>query len=442
LAQKRPVLQLQHFELHHADTFIRIALYFCQPMTVLYNIGLLFLRLAFRIAAFFHSKAARFVNGRKNIIQHVQNTFRNHSGPLVWVHCASLGEFEQGRPVIELLKKEYPSLKILLTFFSPSGYEVRKNYTYANYVFYLPWDTAGNAEKFVAATKPTVAIFVKYEFWYHYAKTLKSRNIPLISISSIFRPDQMFFKSYGGFYRSILMNYDYFFVQNDISVELLRSIGIHNCTVAGDTRFDRVFAVVNEGGEIEIAKRFKADQKAIVVGSCWQEDLDVLVPMINEDKVKFIIAPHEISEVFLQNIEQAIQVKSIRFSQAADKPLGNYQVLIIDNVGMLSKLYKYGEFAFVGGAFGKGLHNILEAACYGVPIFFGNRNFQKFQEAIDLINRGGAFEVSDYVEMKEKFEMVNVPETFLLACEVTRAYVTENLGATQKIMEYCRKLLK
>lgn len=411
-------------------------------MLVLYNIGLLFLRFTFRIAALFHRKAAKFVAGRKNIIRQVQTSFQNRSGPLVWVHCASLGEFEQGRPVIELLKNEFPSLKILLTFFSPSGYEVRKNYRYADYVFYLPWDTSDNAEKFVAAVKPTVAIFVKYEFWYHYAKTLKSKNIPLISVSSIFRPGQMFFTSYGGFYRSILTNYSYFFVQNDVSIKLLRSIGIRNCTIAGDTRFDRVFSVVNEGGEIDIAGKFKANQKTIVVGSCWQEDLDILVPMINENRIKFIIAPHEISETFLQNIERAILVQSIRYSQAGGKNLENFQVLIIDNVGMLSKLYRYGEFAFIGGAFGKGLHNILEAACYGVPIFFGNKNYQKFQEAIDLINRGGAFEVADYVNLKEKFEMVNVPETFLLACEVTRAYVMENLGATEKIMEYCRKVLK
>jgi 3-deoxy-D-manno-octulosonic-acid transferase len=411
-------------------------------MILLYNTGLFFLRLGFRIAAIFHKKANTFVKGRSSIISKIEAAFQGHSGALAWVHCASLGEFEQGRPVIELLKKEHPNIKILLTFFSPSGFEVRKNYKYADHVFYLPWDTASNADRFVSAVNPTVAIFVKYEFWYHYSKALKTRNVPLISISTIFRPEQLFFKSYGGFYRSILQNYDYFFVQNDVSLKLLQTIGIDRCTIAGDTRFDRVYAVVQEGGEIPIAAKFKANQKTIVVGSCWQEDLNVLVPMINEDKMKFIIAPHEISEPFLQTIEREIQVKSIRYSQAASKNLEEYQVLIIDNVGMLSRLYRYGEFAFVGGAFGKGLHNILEAACYGVPIFFGNRNFQKFQEAVDLINRGGAFEVSDYVDLKEKFEMLNVPETFLLACEVTRTYVTENLGATEKIMQYCRKLLQ
>lgn len=411
-------------------------------MVVLYNIGLFFLRLGFRIAAFIHPKAQTFVKGRANIIERVQTAFKNHKGPLAWVHCASLGEFEQGRPVIEALKKEYPALKILITFFSPSGFEVRKNYSHADFVFYLPWDTASNADRFVAATNPTVAVFVKYEFWYHYAKVLRRRNIPLISISSIFRESQLFFKSYGSFYRNILKNFDYFFVQNDASRKLLNSIGVQNCTIAGDTRFDRVYAIVREGGEIPIAKKFKGDQKAMVVGSCWMEDIEVLLPMINQHNIKFIIAPHEISESHLHTIEGSLQVKSIRYSEAANTPLEDYQVLIIDNVGMLARLYRYGEFAFVGGAFGKGLHNILEAACYGVPIFFGDKNYEKFQEAVDLINRGGAFEVSDYVDLKNKFEMLNSPASFLLACEVTKMYVAENLGATEKIMEYCRKLLK
>jgi 3-deoxy-D-manno-octulosonic-acid transferase len=411
-------------------------------MELLYNISLFFLRLGFRIAAFVHPKAKAFVAGRHNIIQRIQESFRTHQGSLAWFHCASLGEFEQGRPVIEALKKEYPDLKILLTFFSPSGFEVRKNYAHADFVFYLPWDTASNAKQVIAAANPTVAVFVKYEFWYHYSKELKRRNIPLISISSIFRERQLFFKPYGGFYRGILKNFDYFFVQNVKSRQLLNSIGIQQCSIAGDTRFDRVYAIVREAEEIPTAKKFKADQKTMVVGSCWHEDLEVLTPMINLGNFKFIIAPHEISETFLQAIEKALLVKSIRYSVADGRDLVDYQVLIIDNVGMLARLYKYGEFAFVGGGFGKGLHNILEAACYGIPIFFGNRNYEKFQEAKDLINRGGAFEVSDYVDLKEKFEMVNAPESFMLACEVTRAYVTENLGATEKIMQYCRKLLQ
>jgi 3-deoxy-D-manno-octulosonic-acid transferase len=411
-------------------------------MTLLYNIGLFFLQLGFRIAAWVLPKAKAFVKGRKNLLEKIQNAFQGHEGQLVWVHCASLGEFEQGRPVIEALKKKFPSVKVLLTFFSPSGYEVRKNYKEADHVFYLPWDTSSNASQFISAANPTVAIFVKYEFWYHYSRELKARNIPVISISSIFRGDQLFFKPHGGFYRGILKNFNHFFVQNQTSLQLLNSIGIEQCTLAGDTRFDRVYAVVQDGGEIPIARIFKADQKTIVAGSCWGEDMDALAPIINEGKNKFIIAPHEITETFLQTVERGLQVKSIRYSKAANQNLEDYQVLIIDNVGMLSRLYRYGEFAYIGGAFGKGLHNILEAACYGIPIFFGNKSYQRFQEATDLIHRGGAFAIADHKELKEKFEMLNLPENFLPACDVTRAYVIENLGATEKIMEYCRKLLK
>ena len=409
-------------------------------MILLYNLGILILRVGFRFAALFNPKAAAFVKGREGVFETLESSLPK-AGRLVWVHCASLGEFEQGRPVIEQIKREYEDINIVVTFFSPSGYEVRKNYALAK-VFYLPWDTASNAERFVRLLNPIVAVFIKYEFWYHYSKALKSCNVPLLSVSAIFRPQQVFFKSYGAFYRGILRNFEYFFVQNDTSQKLLQSLGFQNTAIAGDTRFDRVYAVVNQTEKIAIVEKFKSDQKTMVVGSCWREDFEVLLPTINEGNVKFIIAPHEISESFLQLIERTVQVKSIRYSRATEANVDGCHLLIIDNVGMLSRLYRYGEFAFIGGAFGKGLHNILEAACYGVPIFFGDRNYEKFQEAIDLINRGGAFEVSDAKVFKEKFEMLNTPESFLLACEVTRSYVLENLGATEKIMAYCRKLLK
>jgi 3-deoxy-D-manno-octulosonic-acid transferase len=410
-------------------------------MILLYNLGILILRVGFRLASLFNPKAAAFVKGREDVFETLESSLPKTGGRRVWVHCASLGEFEQGRPVIEQIKREYEDINIVVTFFSPSGYEVRKNYALAK-VFYLPWDTASNADKFVRLVNPIFAVFIKYEFWFHYSKALKSSNVPLLSVSAIFRPQQVFFKSYGAFYRGILKNFEYFFVQNDASQKLLKSIGFENTTIAGDTRFDRVYAVVNQTEKIAIVEKFKSDQKTMVVGSCWREDFEVLLPTINEGNVKFIIAPHEISESFLQSIERAVHVKSVRYSRATEANVDNCHLLIIDNVGMLSRLYRYGEFAFIGGAFGKGLHNILEAACYGVPIFFGDRNYDKFQEAIDLINRGGAFEVSDAKSFKEKFEMLNTPESFLLACEVTRSYVLENLGATEKIMAYCRKFLK
>ena len=345
---------------------------------------------------------------------------------------------------MEILKREFPSLKIVLTFFSPSGYEVRKNYSLADFVYYLPWDTSKNASAFLSAIKPVLTVFVKYEFWYHYANELQKRSIPTLSIASIFRPEQLFFKSYGGFYRGILQKFSYFFVQNYASADLLKSIDISTVAVAGDTRFDRVVKIASTAEEIPLAKAFKNDEKVFVIGSAWPEDMEVLAPFINQqgEHLKFIIAPHEINEASLVALEKSLERKHVRFSQAKEVEIAMVTVLIIDNIGMLSRLYKYGEFAYVGGAFGKGLHNILEAACYGIPVFFGNRNYEKFQEAKDLINRGGAFDVIDYRDLVAKYEMVTAPENFLLACEVTKAYVQENLGATEKIMTYCRTILK
>jgi 3-deoxy-D-manno-octulosonic-acid transferase len=410
-------------------------------MTILYNLSIFLLRSAFRLAALFHPKAKSFVTGRKGLLTQIQADFSTNTATVVWVHCASLGEFEQGRPIIEALRKSFPAIRIVLTFFSPSGYEVRKNYDGAHDVYYLPWDTASNAKRFVSAIKPKLAIFIKYEFWHHYTEALAANHTTILSVSSIFRPTQIFFKFYGGFYRKLLSRFSYFFVQNDESVSLLKSIGLKNCTRSGDTRFDRVYQIVKQAEELPIIQNFKSNQRVFVVGSSWPEDIEVVIPFINENMMKFIVAPHEISEQTLVGIERSLQVKSVRYSQAANINLEDFQVLIIDNIGMLSKLYRYGEFAFIGGAFGKGLHNILEAACYGVPIFFGNKNFTKFKEAVDLINRGGAFEVADYTDLKTKYEMVTLPESFLLACEVTRQYVEENIGATEKIMVFCRTQL-
>jgi 3-deoxy-D-manno-octulosonic-acid transferase len=413
-------------------------------MVFLYNISLFLLQGLFKLAALFNPKAKTFVHGRKNIFKNLEETFSKNHAPVIWIHCASLGEFEQGRPLIEAFKIEKPNHKILLTFFSPSGYEVRKNYSQADFVFYLPWDGKGNAKKFIAITKPSLAIFIKYEFWYHYTHQLHKQNIPIVSASSIFRDDQFFFKSYGSFYRDVLRKFTYFFVQNDKSVKLLNGIGVRNCKRAGDTRFDRVNALTKQSADIPVVEKFKDKQHTWVIGSSWPEDMDHLIPFINEseNRLKFIIAPHEIAESFISSIEKTLQVKSIRFSEA-DENLEPYTVMIIDNIGMLSKLYKYAEFAYVGGGFGKGLHNILEPACYGIPVFFGNKNYEKFQEANDLIMRGGAFEISGYTDLRSKYELlISRPENYLIACEVTSEYVKENLGASDLIVGYCKKLLQ
>lgn len=412
-------------------------------MVFLYNSLLFLARFGYALVGLFNPKARAFNDGRKQIFDKISAKLKSNTAPIIWVHCASLGEFEQGRPVMEKLKQDYPRHKIVLTFFSPSGYEVRKNYDQADYVFYLPWDTRKNALRFINLVNPALVIFIKYEFWYHYTTQLKKRNIPLLSVSSIFRKDQLFFQGHGGFYRKILFNFNHFFVQNDESVKLLRSINIDNATRAGDTRFDRVNELVKSSGDLPLVTRFKGTEKIMVIGSCWPEDLDVLIPFINENyhHIKFIIAPHEITESFMSNLERSLNAETLRYSKAELEKPENAHVLMIDNIGMLGRLYKYGEFAYIGGAFGKGLHNILEAACYGIPIFFGNKSYHKFQEAVDLINRGGAFEVADYLDFKTKYETVTDPQTFLLACEVTRQYVEENLGATEKVMQYTRRLL-
>ncbi|MCB0487557.1 MAG: 3-deoxy-D-manno-octulosonic acid transferase [Cyclobacteriaceae bacterium] len=407
---------------------------------------IIFLASAFvRLTALFNAKSKLFVEGRKGIFARLSRAFENNTHPVLWIHCASLGEFEQGRPIIESFKREFSNYQVLLTFFSPSGYEVRKNYEFANHIFYLPWDTRGNAKRFVDIVKPAIAIFIKYEFWHYYSRTLSAKGIPVLSVSSIFREQQAFFKFYGSKQRKTLSYFNYFFVQNDESRKLLSFIGITNATVAGDTRFDRVNQIVSQRKEIDVAKNFKASDNVFVVGSAWSEDMEVLAPAIIEKKgnLKFIIAPHEIHESSIVAIEKALEVRTIRYSKAVSTTdLKSFDVLIIDNMGMLSSLYQYGEYAYVGGAFGKGLHNILEAACYGIPIFFGNKNYKKFKEATDLIMRGGAFEVGDYADFKTKLEsLTNRPENYLLASEVTRSYVTENLGATRKVMDYCHKIL-
>ncbi len=409
----------------------------------MYSFSIYVLAGLFRIAALFNPKARKFVSGRKDLFSRLILAFQPANAPIAWVHCASLGEFEQGRPLIEQFRRAYPNYQILLTFFSPSGFEVRKNYVEADHIFYLPWDTARNARKFIEIVKPSLVFFIKYEFWHHYTHELHKRKIPLVSVSAIFRKDQVYFKVYGSFFRATLKKFDHLFVQNENSARLLNAIGIDHVTISGDTRFDRVKAIIDQRKEIPHVKQFKGTENVFVIGSCWPEDFELLAPYINEHggKLKFIIAPHEIKESFLKDMERALSLKVCRYSHLENNT--DADVLLIDNIGMLSSLYQYGEFAYVGGGLGKGLHNILEAACYGIPVFFGNRNYEKFQEAKDLIMRGGAFEVSDYADFKMKYEsLINRPENYLLAAEVTKSYIMENLGATKKVLDYVDTLLR
>ncbi len=348
---------------------------------------------------------------------------------------------------MEAYRATYPTHKILLTFFSPSGYEIRKNYAGADYILYLPVDSPANARQFVALVKPDIAFFIKYEFWYNYLRALRAARIPVVSFSAIFRPDQLFFKPWGSFYRRLLNYFDHILVQNQESVALLNSIGVRPVTLAGDTRFDRVAQVEATKKEIPIAQAFKngPDGKSrplLVIGSAWQADMDVLIPFLNSfDKpLNVIIAPHDIHEDEIERWRSLLKQPSVRYSAlVATQPLidAHTQTLFIDNVGMLSSLYQYGEFAYIGGAFGKGLHNILEAATFGMPLFFGP-NYTKFQEAVDLVGAGAAFPVRDTAEFMIAFEKQYTDRT--AAAHLSRNYVQRNIGATAKVMEVVRQL--
>ncbi len=413
---------------------------------VLYNTFIRGYASAIRLAAPFNPKARLLHDGQLQSLDSIEKRFKEERASFIWFHCASLGEFEQGRPLMEALKKEYPHFRIMLTFFSPSGYEVRKNYAGADFVCYLPMDTPENARRFLAAVKPELAFFIKYEFWYNYLHLLHSQKIPIFLISGIFRPKQLFFKRSGGFYRKMLHYFTHLFVQNEESVKLLKSIDIPQVSLSGDTRFDRVAAICKEPKKIPQAEIFQNKQPLLVAGSSWEPDLQVLAPLLEQHKgrLKCILAPHEVDEEHLKEAEGILRnLKVVRFSGADKHTLVNADVLLIDNVGMLSALYALADFAYVGGSFGKGLHNILEAATFGVPIFFGNRQYQKFQEAVDLVEEGGAFAIADVAELKARFNVLFEEEDKRKkAAQTTANYVQWNTGATKKIMEYIHKMIE
>lgn len=417
-------------------------------LNLLYNLSIHGYSFIISLLAPFNSKAKLWIDGRKDIFIRLKSAIgqQNSQQKTAWFHCASLGEFEQGRPVIEAFRAKYSTYKILITFFSPSGFEVRKNYSSgtpqrAEYIFYLPTDTPENARKFIEIVKPSIAFFIKYEFWRNYLSELKKNEIPVISFSAIFRPNQLFFKSYGSFYRQVLKEFDHILVQNQESFDLLQSIDIQAITLAGDTRFDRVKQIVDGKQDIQIAKDFKANRSIFMIGSAWQTDLEVLIPFINSLKndtnIAFVIAPHEIHREEIFAWQKQIQTPSICFSEVKpETQLIDYQVLIIDNIGMLSSLYQHADYAFIGGSFGKGLHNILEAATFEMPIFFGNKAYHKFQEANDLIRLGGAFSVASTDDMLLIFNELHINKAKKTqAAKVCRNYVLSNVGATEKVLK-------
>ncbi len=406
-------------------------------MTLLYKIGIFLYSIAVRLVSVFNEKARQFVRGRKNWKANLQNQIEEDTR-YIWFHCASLGEFEQGRPVMEEIKKQFPRYKIVLTFFSPSGYEIRKNYDGADIILYLPLDSKSNAQTFIDIVKPEKVFFIKYEFWYFYIDELKQQNIPLYIISAIFRKNQQFFKNtiWGKWYRQSLFKFEHFFVQNEISAELLKSIGLNNISVSGDTRFDRVAEIVKAAKKIPVVEKFKGEAQLIIAGSTWKPDEELLIEFINQtDDIKFIIAPHEVSDANINRIHQLLKKPAISFSKIVEIEIDNYQVLIIDSIGLLSSLYQYGSIAYIGGGFGVGIHNILEAATFGTPIIFGP-NYKKFKEAVDLISNGGAFSITNYDELESAFDLlISDNRLFNNSSENSKNYVDKNVGSTKFIIK-------
>jgi 3-deoxy-D-manno-octulosonic-acid transferase len=400
-------------------------------MLLLYNLGVRFYFSLILAASFFNKKEHLWIKGRKKIdYQNFQKS--------AWFHFASLGEFEQGQPVLSSLRELHPGIKIVITFFSPSGYEIRKNTPFADAVYYLPLDTEANAHKFIDAIRPTMAVFTKYEYWYHFFNELHRRDIPLYIISGIFRPGQVFFKWYGGLHRKMLGFVTRFFVQDENSKLLLQQIGITNVSVSGDTRFDRVWANAQHPKPFPLIREFKNKHKIFIAGSTWPEDEHLLAQLVEiYPRWKFIFAPHEITDEKINKFIGLLPANSaIKYSQLTTKKPQAYQTLIIDNIGMLSSLYQYGDIAYIGGGFGAGIHNTLEAAAFGLPVIFGP-NYSKFKEAKDLIALQVGFSVSDSGGLKKTLAfLIEDEKRYHSISEKIKEYVEEHTGATETIMDY------
>jgi len=405
---------------------------------LVYHLFLWSYGLVINLVAPWNIKARRWLEGRIGILDKVKLAFKEEKAPIVWMHCASLGEFEQGRPVLEVLRQNHPNCKFLLTFYSPSGYEVRKNYEGADYIFYLPMDSAVHSKKFIEIVKPVFVLWVKYDYWYYYLKNLKSRNVPVVLVSGLFRKDHVFFRWYGGLQRKMLECFTHFFVQTEGSVDRLEKLGIvSNVTVSGDTRFDRVIDIAEQFETIPLIEQFCGTQSVIVAGSTWLEDEEEIDHFANSNpQLKFIIAPHEIDEERLKEIE-ALFESTIRYSQLETiNPDHTPNVLIVDNIGLLSRLYRYATIAFVGGGFGDdGVHNVLEAAVYGKPVIFGPV-YDRYIEAVELVGSGGGFSIENALEAEELLNSLlgNVQE-YTQACDASREYVYSKRGATEKILQ-------
>jgi 3-deoxy-D-manno-octulosonic-acid transferase len=408
-------------------------------MLFLYDLGIRLYILFIRIASVKNKKAKLWINGRKDIFDIIKKSI-DPSLKYTWFHFASLGEFEQGRPVIEQMKKERKECSIVVTFFSPSGYEVRKNYPLADHVFYLPADTAANARTFIQLLNPEIAIFTKYEYWYHYFEELNNQNIPLYIISGIFREEQAFFKWYGTLHRRMLGWVSHFFVQNEISKTLLGNLGINNVTVSGDTRFDRVKYNSENPLSLSEIEVFSKENEVFIAGSTWPEDEKLIAGLaVQYPDWRFIIAPHEVNEKRIAELKllfpESVNYSGIKGAENLNPELKDSRILIIDSIGILSSVYRYGVIAYIGGGFGVGIHNTLEAAAFGIPVIFGP-NYSRFQEAVQLIEKGGAFSIESADELKLLMNQLKEPE-FRKNCGVIAGnYVRQNTGASRIFLDH------
>lgn len=401
-----------------------------------YNFGLRLYAWIIRLASARHRKARLWTEGRKDLFRRMRESI-DPAARIVWIHVASLGEFEQGRPIIERIRKEHPEFKILLTFFSPSGYEIRKDYKGVDYIFYLPLDTPRNARRFLDAARPEIAIFVKYEFWLNLLRELRRRKVRTYIVSAIFRRNSVFFRPYGGLWRQALESFDTLFVQNEESKTLLAELGFDNVLVAGDTRFDRVAEIARAAKHVDIVERFKGDRRLFVAGSTWGPDEELLIRLMNENpEVKFLIAPHEMDEARIERLISQTRGGALRFTQCTPRTsYGTRQLLILDTVGLLASVYGYAAWSYIGGGFGVGIHNTLEAATFGLPVAFGP-NYKKFKEARDLVTLGAARPVTDYEALRTWFIPLRDNEEFLLkTSRIAKDYTMRHQGATGIIVK-------
>lgn len=406
-------------------------------MRFAYQIFVFLFHFGLRLASLFNPKAKRWIQGRENWRTQLSDQLQGKQN-CIWVHCASLGEFEQARPFIEKVKKEHPSYSIVLSFFSPSGYEQRKNYEFADVVTYLPMDFKKNARDFIEIVKPQFVVFIKYEYWFNYLKELEKRKIPTFLLSGIFWKELFFFKGYGKWFARQLSAFEHFFVQNEESAKLLKSIGYKNSTVCGDSRFDRVIELPKEDFQPQALEEFAPQKNAIIFGSSWEKENEFAVKLAQAlPKQKIIIAPHEIDASRINKLKNRFSNAAL-WSEIEARNLNEIQVLIIDSIGMLSKLYRYGKIAVIGGGFGAGIHNTLEAAVYGCPLLFGP-NYQRFQEAVDLLELQAAFSLTNYNEFEAKVQhLITKSDFYQKASEAAEKYVKENSGATERIVEYLK----